>query len=124
MDFLSKNGHSARLFNILTDEFDATYDLIFANAVFLHFQPNELETILKKIPQGLNRGGLLSFSLKYGEGEEWTVEKLGLPRYFCYWNEERIMAMLVKQGYEVIYFDGNEKWLQIIARLNQKVNLD
>ncbi|MGE0010410.1 MAG: class I SAM-dependent methyltransferase [Candidatus Babeliales bacterium] len=116
VDLLCKNGYSARLFNILTDQFDETYDLIFANAVFLHFQPSEMAEVLAKIHQSLKRNGILSFSVKYGEGEEWSTEKVGLPRYYCYWNEEKIRALLVKQGYEILFLSCDETWLQIIAR--------
>ena len=47
VDSLQAQGHPAFSFNLLTDPFPQSYDLIFANAVFLHFNPQELETSLK-----------------------------------------------------------------------------
>lgn len=37
VDLLNNNGYSAHIFNVLTDEFESTYDLIFANAKRLFF---------------------------------------------------------------------------------------
>lgn len=119
--FLQKQGHSAYAFNIITDNFKRHYDLIFANAVFLHFIPLELEKVLQKIYASLSENGILAFSVKKGTGEEWTNDKLGRPRYFCYWNEQAITQLLQEQKFEIICtISEDEKFLQIIAKPNNK----
>lgn len=114
--FLQGQGHSARTFNILTDTFSSQYDLIFANAVFLHFTPQELEIVLQKTHDALRDGGMLAFSVKKGEGEEWTNAKLERPRYFCYWDQANLVSFLQKANFEVINISENERFLQVMAK--------
>jgi predicted TPR repeat methyltransferase len=77
--------------------------------------------VLAKIHKALNDGGRFAFSLKQGDGEGWSEEKLGAPRYFCYWTQEQIEQVLSKTGYSSFEVtDGgsghnNAKWLHIIA---------
>ncbi len=61
--FLNNKGYPAYSFNILKDHFSSSYDLIFANAVFLHFTPEELEGVLKKVHASLNVNGILAFTI-------------------------------------------------------------
>ncbi len=113
---LQGEGYSARSFNILMDSFTAQYDLVFANAVFLHFTPQELNLALQKIHAALKSHGILAFSVKKGEGEEWTTAKLGKPRYFCYWSSEALCLMLESVGFEVVGISEDEPFLQVIAK--------
>ncbi|MCA9308848.1 hypothetical protein KC973_00570 [Candidatus Saccharibacteria bacterium] len=121
VDYLVENGDEAQMFNLITDEFVDTYDLIFADAVLLHLTKQEVKTALAKIKAALNRGGKFSFSLKKGEGDEWSGAKLGAPRYFSYWQLEEITAELKVAGFtELVVVEGNQgrsnsEWLQIIA---------
>lgn len=80
---LQAKGFNARHYNALTDDLGDEYDLIFANAVLLHFNKAELASVLKKLLHSLKRGGRLAFSLKRGQGEAWSVAKIGAPRFFC-----------------------------------------
>jgi len=114
--FLQKQGNSAHKFNILTDAFYAQYDLVFANAVFLHFTPEELELALIKVHNALKNNGILAFSVKKGEGEEWTTAKLGKPRYFCYWEESKMFALLKRIEFEVVLLLEDERFLQLIVK--------
>ncbi len=114
--FLKERGHTVHSFNILSDEFESSYNLIFANAVFLHFTREELEKILIKTYASIVDKGILAFSVKLGEGEEWTSAKVGNPRYFCYWKKENILSLLESTGFEVIFTSSNEKFIQITAR--------
>ncbi len=114
--YLKKQGHGANSFNILTDDFKSSYDLIFANAVFLHFTPDELKKVLTKVHASLVDKGILAFSVKLGEGEEWTSVKVGNPRYFCYWTSEGIQSLLESNGFDVIFTSSDEKFVQITAR--------
>jgi len=116
VSLLCQKGYSAHKFNILTDDFTASYDLVFANCVFLHFTPQELRKVFSKIYAALRTDGILSFSLKKGEGEEWTTAKLGQPRYFCYWKLDKIQSLLESTGFVIVLSAENDLFLQIIAK--------
>ena len=117
--YLQTKGHEAHEFNVLTDDFSPFYDLIFANAVFLHFTPEELDNVLKKIYKSLSKDGLLAFSVKQGEGEAWSTEKVGNPRYFCYWKKEKIQPLLEANGFQIVSLTENEKFLLITTRRSE-----
>lgn len=118
---LSDSGLSADYFNVLTDAFTQKYDLILADAVFLHMTSDQLPGVLRKVSGALGEGGRLAMTLKEGEGEEWTDKKLGHPRYFCYWTEASITDLLSKTGFQVVSVSksgsANARWLNIIARV-------
>ena len=122
VEFLKQKGFNARKLDALTDDFGATYDLIFASAVLLHFTREETAQVLSKIYDALNDDGIFAFTLKEGEGEEWSEEKLGAPRFFCYWTADQIAEYLQDAGFEKIdILEGqvgarNVQWLQIIAK--------
>lgn len=122
VDRLNKRGFKARMFNILNDNFDAQYDVVFASAVFLHFTRDEMQNVLRKVYRALNPGGRVSFTVKQGEGECWSDAKLGLPRYFCFWQEQQLKDVLVSCGYEDVSITvgssmrkNDSGWLQVIA---------
>lgn len=119
VNLLQSKGYAANQFNILTDDFNSLYELIFANAVFLHFNPVELNEILKKAHKSLSDDGILAFSVKHGEGEEWTSAKIGSPRYFCYWQKDTIQSLLESLDFEVLLIHEDEKFLQITAKRKQ-----
>jgi len=112
--FLQSQGHSACRFNVLVDAFPMQYDPVFANAVFLHFTPQELEKALQKIHAALRDNGVLAFSVK--KGEEWTNAKLGQPRYFCYWEQANLVPFLQKANFKVVTVSEDKRFLQIIAK--------
>lgn len=122
VDMLNAKGFSARKLNAITDDFGGPYDLILASAVLLHFTREETAQVLRKAYDALTDGGMFSFTLKQGEGEEISDEKLGAPRYFCYWQADQIADYLQDAGFEKIDVrDGNwgsrnVQWLQIIAK--------
>lgn len=116
IQLLEEQGYTVRRFNVLLDDFPATYDCIFANAVFLHFTREELERVLEKTYAALAPAGLLAFSVKNGDGEEWTTAKVGHPRYFCYWRKDAIEALLVSKGFACVAFFEDEKFLQITVQ--------
>ncbi len=121
VDLLKKKGFNARLLNAITDDIDGSYDLILAKAVLLHFTREETAQVLRKALDALNDGGTLAFTLKQGEGEKWSEEKLGAPRYFCFWTEEQMRPLLENSGFTDIKVtvdrvDANTAWLQITAK--------
>lgn len=115
---LESQGYNARALNILTDEIDSGYNLIFADAVFLHFTDDELLLALKKVHNALNPMGTLGLTLKCGVGEEWSSNKLGEPRYFHYWDIDSISQKLNEAGFSAsdaeIIKTEDSKWLHIV----------
>lgn len=115
VSLLQENGYSASRFNVLTDDFTSTYDLIFANAVFLHFKPQQLRMVLEKCHASLSENGVLSFSVKHGKGEEWTTAKVDNPRYFCYWQADTIKELVESTKFDRISISEGNKFLSIIT---------
>lgn len=120
---LQNEGYNAKLLNALTDDMGGSYDMIFANAVFLHFRPDELKNVLSKAHESLTNEGVLAFSVKRGDGDEWSSAKLGAPRYFCYWQATPLRELLSDAGFGEIQLHealsdhrGGQEWLHVIAR--------
>jgi SAM-dependent methyltransferase len=120
VDLLIKQGHQALLLNAITDEFGKKLDMIFANAVLLHFSPQQVEQVIEKAYQSLKPGGVFAFSLKQGEGSEWSEKKLNAKRYFKYWDEQELKSLLARTKF--IQIDRSkrttprDKWLQVIVK--------
>lgn len=122
---LQEKRFNARRLNAITDELGGPYDLILANAVLLHFTRTETTQVLKKVYAALAKQGTFAFSLKQGDGENWSDEKLGAPRYFCFWTEDQIRQLLEQIGFQDIRniqeTSGGEAkasaaWIRIIAK--------
>ncbi len=117
---LRQKGFNARKLNAITEAIEGSYDLVLANAVLLHFTREETTAVLKKVLGSLNVGGRFAFTLKQGEGEKWTEDKLNAPRYFCFWTKDQIAGALAEAGYTNVQVEGdkelkNATWLHIIA---------
>jgi 2-polyprenyl-3-methyl-5-hydroxy-6-metoxy-1,4-benzoquinol methylase len=121
VSLLQTKGFNARLLNVLSDDLTDKYDLIFANAVMLHFTQSEFSFVLKKLFHSLNKGGRFAFSLKRGKGESWSNEKLGAPRFFCYWEKANLEPLIIEAGFvswtidEAVTQRVHAEWLFIIA---------
>ena len=121
VSYLIDRGFDARSYNMITDTLPDFYDLIFANAVLLHLKRNELPLVVSKMHSSLKNGGRFAFSLKKGQGEVWSNEKLNAPRFFCYWGCTEIEDILAATGFDHWTIDedssghGSAEWLHIIA---------
>lgn len=122
VELLKKDDSNARIFNIITDVIDNKYDLIIANAVFLHFNDSETRLATSKVYDALNTGGVFSLTLKQGEGEAWQSNKGMSPRFFNFWPKDKIVEFLTKVGFRDIdaWIDSSDgpgtTWIMIIAR--------
>ena len=118
---LQAKWFNARHYNALTDDLGNEYDLILANAVLLHFNKAELALVLRKLLHSLKKGGRLAFSLKQGQGEVWSVAKIGAPRFFCYWEQAELEPFLGSAGFtrwsieEALTGRVHAEWLFVIA---------
>lgn len=119
---LQKKGLRAHSLDLLKDEIDGKYDMVFACAVLLHFTPEEFKVVVKKIHDALQGGGIFAFSLKKGNGGAWTDEKLDAPRYFYYWQLEDLKNTMNECGFEWVdlaesYTSHNKAdWMRIICK--------
>ncbi len=122
VDILTKKGFNARYLDLLKDEIEHGYDAIIADAVLLHFTPNECRRVLVKIHDALQVHGILALRMKQGDGPVWTTEKLGSPRYFYYWNKQDFKHLLIDQGFEWLSVDesytshNKASWMHIVVR--------
>lgn len=122
VELLRNKGLDAKILNVLKDDLGQNYDMVFANGVLVHFTAEETEVVLDKIHQALKSGGILAFSIKQGEGDEWTKEKLGAPRYFQYWQLDQLKEIVKAHGFTWIKATAGEtslknaSWLYVIAR--------
>ncbi len=122
VDYQIKEGHKARVLNVLTDDFGGPFEMVYANAVLLHFNVEQVELILKKVRQSLKSNGIFAFSVKIGDGSNWSDSKIGAPRFFTYWREKPLRQLIEKSGYIIEYFEegttGHNKsdWYHVIAK--------
>lgn len=118
---LSARGFAARRLDVLTDDIEGRYDLILANAVLLHFTRPQFDLVAVKLARALEAKGRLAISLKAGEGEGWSDAKLGVPRYFCYWQADEVSERLSGAEFASVEVTEAEterahaRWLYIIA---------
>lgn len=115
LDYLHEQGCEACKLNILTDPLVDHYDVIFANAVLLHFTPTEFNHILEKIYQALHPQGIFAFSVKRGYGYGWSDKKLSDARYFCYWQVPELSNVLINNNFKIVEVDQDDLWIRIIT---------
>lgn len=122
VDILVEKDPTSHALNIVTDELTDKYDLVIANAVFLHLNNEETREAARKIFGALNTPGTFALTLKQGEGEAWQNNKDMAPRFFNYWYEEDITKLLSEIGFIDIntWVDGsdsqNATWIMVVAK--------
>lgn len=118
---LNGQGLSAKVLNVLTDDLAGPWDGIYANAVFLHLSVAQLQFVLERAATAVRPGGTLGFTVKEGDGDAWTTTKLGRPRYFNYWREPALRALVGDSPWELTalrrYAGRKDDWLQCICAL-------
>ncbi|GAA1229360.1 class I SAM-dependent methyltransferase [Oryzihumus leptocrescens] len=120
VNLLRRRGLAVDRLNVLTDEVRGVYDVIYANAVFLHFSRGELVGVLARMLPHVRARGLLVFTVKGGTGEGWSTHKLDLPRHFTYWQEPALRRLVASTGWQVLELTvatgADTEWLTVIAR--------
>lgn len=121
LEKLKKEGFETSEFDFRNkpkEEWLNSFDGFFANAVLLHAPQEVFESVLSKITSILKEDGVVAFSLKTGQGEEISIEKMDAPRFFKYYAKEELEDILKKYPYEVISlsYADNEKWLHVVLR--------
>lgn len=120
VSLLRQRGLRADRLNVLTEDVRGTWDVIYANAVFLHFSRAELMGVLARMLPHLTSRGMLVFTVKEGDGEAWSTHKLDQPRHFTYWHAPALRDVLASTGWRVVHLDAREDtptgWLSVVAR--------
>ena len=117
---LRADGHRAEVLNVVTDALGGPYDLVLANAVLLHLTRPQLARFLVRAVQAIRADGLLAFTVKKGNGQEWSTDKLDRPRYFTYWQEPELRTLLNETGWQPLAIDHlpgrGEDWLFVTCK--------
>lgn len=101
VELLKRRGLEARKLNAITDDLGKGYDLVFAQAVFLHFTPEQLRQVLHKVYRCLKPGAFLAFSVKKGHGVRWSDDYLGAPRYYYFWEASDLRELVEQVGFTI-----------------------
>ncbi|GAC1611741.1 MAG: hypothetical protein NVS3B26_27630 [Mycobacteriales bacterium] len=119
VDRLRAQGYPARMLDVRQDELAGPYDAVLANAVLLHLNRRQLEVALRACRQATRPGGLLALTLKEGDGEAWSDAKIGRLRWFVYWRDQPLRAVLLRTGWLVLtlqHLQGDrEPWLAVLC---------
>ncbi len=119
VEMMRARGIDARRLDVRTGDFGGPYDAVLANAVLLHLTSEQLLDALYRLRAAVRAGGVLAFSVKEGDGAEWTTAKVGRRRYFIYWREGPLRALLTRAGWTVESLQHvaglAEDWLFVIA---------
>ena len=119
-EYLSKKGKSVKLLNVLTDELGENLAMVLAQAVLHHFDEQQFRNVLASIHVALKPGGLVVFSVKQGDGDGWTKERIDAPRYYNFWQKNDLQKVVEKAGFKVLEISeadlGKTRWLLVTAR--------
>jgi SAM-dependent methyltransferase len=120
---LRRAGHSARLLDVRSGELGelgGPFDAVLAHAVLLHLARDDMEQALRACLAATRAGGVLAFTVKEGDGEDWSDAKLDAPRWFVYWRPQPLRELLERTGWNVIRLEQvqgrHEPWLQALCR--------
>ncbi len=119
LDRLRSHGHDAQRLDLRDDDFGGPYDAVLADAVLLHVGRAQFVRTLATARRAVKPGGLLAITVKEGDGEAWSTAKLGRPRHFTYWREDRLRDAVASAGWEVLSIERTrgrtEPWLFVFA---------
>lgn len=119
VDRLRAQGHRAEVLDVVTDPLPGRMDAVLACAVLLHLSPDELGGLLTRVAGAVGPRGLLAFTVKEGDHSGWSTAKLDAPRWFTYWREPALRALLDTRSWVVVDIEptrAREDWLHVIAR--------
>lgn len=105
--------------DVMDFDWPPNVDAVIAFASLLHSSKEELQTILDRIEQVLNPGGVIFLSLKRRDVYESVVENDGLvSRRFYYYTREVIQEIIPAGMVEVFYEEQSrsEEWFNMILQ--------
>lgn len=114
---LQEKGIPAIQFDAKKDEFPQT-DALYANAVFVHFTPEEMALSLQRAKEKLEHEKIVFLSVIKGEGSERSGRARGIERDFYYYSALTLSEILQRVGFEILHCDETDpKWIQLICRV-------
>lgn len=112
---LKEKGLTASQFDAKTDNIPQPIDCIYANAVFVHFSPEETVSFLKRAKKQLANEKLVFLTVIKGEGNERSARNRGFERDFYYYSSSILKNLVESCGYRILYLqDEDPKWIQVI----------
>jgi len=105
----------------LKDGYPLAQDLIFADALVVHFEKEQMLEFLKRTYKTLNHKGRLAITTKFAQ--EYKVEaqnRLGSIRWFVSWPSHELIDLATSVGYKVVHettspgVNSKSEWLNLI----------
>jgi len=120
VELLRADGYDADVVDPLVDELGGPYDGVWASAVLLHLDRDEMPVVLARLRSATREGGLLCLSLKEGDGDGWSTHgHVSAPRHFTFWREGPLRTVLAGSGWSVVALDHRpgprDAWLEAFA---------
>ena len=122
IDLCSKRGLKTVLSDFNKMPFkDESFDAIWAYTSLLHVQKADIDVPFVEIGRVLRTNGIFGLGMIEGKSEGYR-ESAGVnkPRWFSYYTEDEIRALLAKNGFEVVYFSKfkprTSEYLNFIGR--------
>jgi threonyl-tRNA synthetase len=116
VEYQKSLGKEISQYNVLNKPAKKQYDLVFANAVLLHFNDQEFSDALTNVNQSLNDNGLFAFSVKQGEVSKMVTDSMQTPRFFRFWQNQELQNVLINKGFEVVEILEGDNWLMVVAK--------
>jgi len=85
---------------------DEALDGLWVCASFLHIPKRDAPALLAELRRALRPGGVLFISIKRGHGQRWIAHGTGGQRFFVFYQEDDLDALLAESGFAV-----RESWL-------------
>lgn len=117
VDQMTGKGIDATTFDATSDDFPIGFDALYANAVFVHFSPQQTKVFLEKAKAILVGPKLVFLSVIRGDSQERRVgSQVGFERDFQDYTEEMITEVLRECGFGIVKLEiVDDKWIQIVA---------
>lgn len=112
-----EKGLKAIIFDAKEDDLPDDIEAIYANAVFLHFSPEEVNHFLVRAREKLIGPKVVFLSIIKGDGSERSGRSRGFERDFQYYSQEQINQIVSKAGFSILVSRIiDDKWIQLIAK--------
>jgi ubiquinone/menaquinone biosynthesis C-methylase UbiE len=85
---------------------DGALDGLWVCASFLHIPKRDAPAVLREFYRALRPGGTLYIGVKRGGGERWIEHSAGRQRFFVFYQEDELDALLAGEGFVL-----RESWL-------------
>jgi len=79
----------------------AALDGLWVCASFLHIPIRDAPAVLREFHRALRPGGVLFIGVKQGDGERWVEHQSGRRRFFIFYEEARLDALLSAAGFAI-----------------------